>query len=488
MRAKVFDSSYGLILLGLILLLTVYRVLVITQSGLSLDYEEAYYFGWARTLELGYYSKPPMIAWLIGLTTRVCGDGELCVKSGTLLAYPVIIWLTFLIGRHLFDARVGFWSSLALATTPAASFSALFVTTDVVLILFWTLALYFFIRALERDDWSYWLAAGIAGGLGMLSKYTMVLFPLSALVYLAMSRTRRKHLGQPKLYTAIVVALLAFSPNLLWNYQHGFVSFTHTAEISQLDRELLNPIKMLEFLTGQFIVFGPILMGTFVYLVARARRLAVADQNLLLLCFALPFLAVITLQSLLARAHFNWAAPTYVAASVLVVGYLLAKGRPLLLASALLVNITLGVVMYHYHDLADKLNIELSHHTDPFVQRLGWREVGVQMQRILERYPDAVLVADGRRVLAEIVYYVRPHPYDAGIWNPRGKVVDHYRLTADVKTRLGESFVFVAANTKRQQLEGHFERLQHIASVNVPVYDDHALVFQVYFAENFLGY
>ena len=187
MRAKVFDSSYGLILLGLILLLTVYRVLVITQSGLSLDYEEAYYFGWARTLELGYYSKPPMIAWLIGLTTRVCGDGELCVKSGTLLAYPVIIWLTFLIGRHLFDARVGFWSSLALATTPAASFSALFVTTDVVLILFWTLALYFFIRALERDDWSYWLAAGIAGGLGMLSKYTMVLFPLSALVYLAMS-------------------------------------------------------------------------------------------------------------------------------------------------------------------------------------------------------------------------------------------------------------------------------------------------------------
>ena len=83
MRAKVFDSSYGLILLGLILLLTVYRVLVITQSGLSLDYEEAYYFGWARTLELGYYSKPPMIAWLIGLTTRVCGDGELCVKRGT---------------------------------------------------------------------------------------------------------------------------------------------------------------------------------------------------------------------------------------------------------------------------------------------------------------------------------------------------------------------------------------------------------------------
>ena len=90
----------------------------------------------------------------------------------------------------------------------------------------------------------------------------------------------------------------------------------------------------------------------------------------------LPFLAVITLQSLLARAHFNWAAPTYVAASVLVVGYLLAKGRPLLLASALLVNIALGVVMYHYHDLADKLNIELSHHTDPFVHRLGWRQVG----------------------------------------------------------------------------------------------------------------
>ena len=132
-------------------------------------------------------------------------------------------------------------------------------------------------------------------------------------------------------------------------------------------------------------------------------------------------------------AHFNWAAPTYVAASVLVVAYLLRTGRKLLLAGALLVNIALALAMYHYHSLADKLGIELSHHTDPFVHRLGWREVGAQLQRVLEGYPGVALVADGRRILAETLYYVRPHPHDAGIWNPTGKVVDHYRAIAETQ-------------------------------------------------------
>lgn len=488
MRGTANDSTYGLTLLGLIAVITLYRLFVIQHSGLSLDYDEAYYFGWARSFEFGYYSKPPMIAWLIGLTTRVCGDGELCVKSGTLIAYPVIAWFVFLIGRRLFDARVGFWSSIALTTTPAAFFSALFITTDVVLIVFWTLALYFFVRAVEHGGWTYWLAAGIAGGLGMLSKYTMILFPLSALLYLAVSPGRRNHLREPKFYVAMTVALLVFSPNLLWNYYNEFVSFSHTAEISQLDRGLLHPAKMFEFLAGQFAVFGPVLMTVFVYTMVRARRLAVAEGYLLLLCFAVPFLAVITLQSLLARAHFNWAAPTYVAASVLVVGYLIHKRRSALLACALALNIALGLVIYHYHSLANTLDIELGHHTDPFVHRLGWRQVGAQVQAVLERYPDATLVADGRRVLAEIVYYVKPHPYDAGIWNPSAKVTDHYRLTADVAKRLGEDFVFVSANTKRQQLEGHFASVRHIASVNVPIYTDHVLSFQVYYAANFLGY
>lgn len=488
MRGTDNDSTYGLTLVGLLALITLYRLLVIQHSGLSLDYDEAYYFGWARSFEFGYYSKPPMIAWLIGLTTRVCGDGELCVKSGTLIAYPLTAWFVFLIGRHLFDARVGFWSSIALTTTPAAFFSALFVTTDVVLILFWTLALYYFVRALEQNAWRYWLAAGIAGGLGMLSKYTMILFPLSALLYLALSPGRRQHLREPMFYVAVLVALLVFSPNLVWNYQHQFVSFSHTAEISQLDRGLLHPAKMFEFLAGQFAVFGPILMSVFVYTVVRARRLAIAESQFLLLCFAVPFLAVITLQSLLARAHFNWAAPTYVAASVLVVGYLVEKRRSALLGCALAVNITLGLAMYHYHSLADKLDIELSHDTDPFVHRLGWRQVGAQVQAVLERYPDATLVADGRRVLAEIVYYVKPHPFDAGIWNPGGKVTDHYRLSADIGTRVGQSFVFVSANTRRHQLESRFESVKHIASVNVPVYSDHVLSFQVYLVENFLGY
>ncbi len=94
------DDRRGLLpLLAIIALLTAWRALAIAASGLDLYVDEAQYWTWSQALAWGYFSKPPMIAAVIAATTSVCGDGELCVKSGALLLYPfttMLIWAPIL--------------------------------------------------------------------------------------------------------------------------------------------------------------------------------------------------------------------------------------------------------------------------------------------------------------------------------------------------------------------------------------------------------
>ncbi|MDE0856041.1 MAG: glycosyltransferase family 39 protein, partial [Nevskia sp.] len=143
-----WTEKHGLwLLLALLLALTAYRGLSLYFDGLDLYVDEAQYWTWAQQLDWGYYSKPPVIAALIALTTSACGDSAFCVKSGALLLYPFITLLIWATARRLFGGRVAFWSATAFVLLPGVSLSSLIISTDVPFFLFWALALYAYLRA-----------------------------------------------------------------------------------------------------------------------------------------------------------------------------------------------------------------------------------------------------------------------------------------------------------------------------------------------------
>ena len=107
-----------LLLLVIGMLITAYRLWVVRHLGIDLYVDEAYYWGWSKSLDWGYFSKPPVIAALIAASTAVFGDGILAVKLPALLLYPATSLVIAAIGTRLFDARVGFWSGLAFLTMP----------------------------------------------------------------------------------------------------------------------------------------------------------------------------------------------------------------------------------------------------------------------------------------------------------------------------------------------------------------------------------
>jgi 4-amino-4-deoxy-L-arabinose transferase-like glycosyltransferase len=485
---RVLDARYSWRLAGILAALTLYRLAMLTVSELELYFDEAYYFGWAKTPAFGYFSKPPMVAWIIGLTTSVCGDGEVCIRSGALLLFPATAWTLYLTGRRLFDGRTGFFTALAFATLPLVSLYSWFMTTDAPLLLFWALSLYFLSRALDSDAWKDWLATGLCLGLGLLSKYTMLVFAVSALIYLMTSPIQRRHLKNPKTLSAFFTAAVIFLPNLWWNYTHGFASFKHTAEISQLDRALFHPDRMAGFLTGQFLVFGPIMMAAFIACLTRVRRITEHERLRFLLSFSLPLLLLYSVQSLLARAHLNWAAAAYVPATALVVAWLLEQEKTRILAWAITVNLLLGVTLYHYPAIIRLSGMELSRSTDPFTWMKGWRALGAEMQTILRQHPDTGLLSDDRRTLAEVIYYIRPQSVDAAIWNPGGRVSDHYRLTADIKDSLHKDFIFVTQNTPDRALLSRFGETSELARIDIPLYAGHGRHYRVYRLRDFKGY
>ena len=169
------------------------RVVVLIVSPLDLYPDEAQYWWWAQTPALGYFSKPPMIGWIIWLTTAIFGNAEWAIRIALAAAACGHGAASSTASRSgCSDARVGMWSALAYLTLPGISYSSGLISTDVPLLFFWAMALYAFVRALDEKGWRWAIVCGIGLGLGLMSKYAMLYFVLGAvLAAIAIPKVRK---------------------------------------------------------------------------------------------------------------------------------------------------------------------------------------------------------------------------------------------------------------------------------------------------------
>ena len=474
----------------LISIITAYRIYMLIYASATIDLyaDEAYYWGWSRHFDFGYYSKPPMVAWLIMLSTSICGDGFVCIKIASPIVYMLTTINIYFLAKELFDQKVAFFSALTFIMLPAVWLSSLIISTDVPFLFFWSLGMLFFIKALKSNSWRDWLIAAIAGGCGLLSKYTMIIFVVSAFAYLATSKTYHHHLKNPKLYVTLILAALIYMPNLYWNYANEFVSFKHTGDNANLKGDLFHPNRMFEFLGAQFGVFGPLLFGWLLVLLFRYKSLKKSENLYLLWWFIVPFFMLILTISLLSRAHANWSAPMYVASTVLVVAWLVMQNKRVWLYFAIGINTLLGLVFYHYHDITKALGVELTSKIDPYKRVLGWRKLGKEVENIMQKYPDVKLLCDDRKTMAELIYYIHPHPFNAIKWNSKGTLLDHYELTTDLKEHIGKNFIFVTNRKDIADVANSFKNVKMIKKIVVPLYKDYKMIYYVYYLKDFNGY
>ena len=149
----------------ILLALTLIRLVGLHVSAVELHFDEAQYWAWSRELAFGYFSKPPLLAWIIAASEAVCGSGEACVRASSPVLYFGTSLLVYAIAAELYDRRTAFWCALAIGFAPGMVFSARIVSTDVPLLFFWALALLAYVKLLRGPDLRWALALGIALGL-----------------------------------------------------------------------------------------------------------------------------------------------------------------------------------------------------------------------------------------------------------------------------------------------------------------------------------
>jgi 4-amino-4-deoxy-L-arabinose transferase-like glycosyltransferase len=490
------------ILLVWLIALTAYRILSLLQPHMGLFFDEAYYFHWSQQLDWGYYSKPPMVAWVIACTTALLGNGELPIKVGAPILYSATAWIVYLMGKKLANERVGVLSGLVFSGVPLVCFNSMFITTDAPLLFFWGLSSWLFVCVLPLENqvqprgqsyklWLLWAALGVSLGLGTLSKYTFLALPTGLAVFALASRNTRLFLS-PRAWFASALALSLLAANIFWNWQHDFVSMTHTKEIAQLDGPLINPLSLLQYLVTQFFVLGAVWSGLLFYRRNAIRQVfSYPAASAFLLSTMLPIFVVIGAQALLSRAFANWAGAFVVPASVLVGAALALSSRKILIVG-MVFNLGLASAFYHWPYVLNLLSIEQTKKTTPYFRLSGWRELTAQVDPIIKRYPEAHLLSSSRELLAYVGYYSATKVVRFNYWNPDAThVKNHYDLKFNIRD-LDEannlSYLFLNKAPIPSDIRARFTEVKLLSHAIEPVVKGVEREIYIYKLSGFLGY
>lgn len=476
-----------ILLLGLLVLLTLYRFWVIPRLGVTLYIDEAQYWTWAQAPDWGYFSKPPVIAWLIWLSTSLFGNGLLAIKLPSLLLYPATAWLLYLLGKQLFDVRIGFRAGLAYALMPLVAALGMAVSTDAPLLFFWTAAMLCLLRAVEHDHWLDWLLLGAALGLGIMSKYTMAAFGASALLYLLLDRQRRHALTRPGLWCAIALALLIVLPNIIWNWSHDFPTLRHTADITHVDGGNDKRGNIIEFILAQIGSLGPGFAIAFAGGVLLAFKRLRKPRYQFLLCFALPLLGLVSLQALRAEANGNWAAPALLPAVILACAWL-GRLRLRWWGIALALNVVIMLVAYHQQDILQLFGKPMVARIDPLKRARGWEQLAAEIRPILDANPQAIVLTEDRTISAHLLYQLRDMKRDFAAWAPLEHPQDHYQLSMPLLESHNPRTFILISPSQAQQISARFAQQEALAQVSVEIEPGLRRELGVWRLKGFLGY
>lgn len=466
--------DWRLLLAAVLAGLLALRIVALRLSGTDLFFDEAQYWSWSLEPAFGYYSKPPLIAWLIGASTALCGASEFCVRLPSPVVHTVAAVGIFALGTRAYGPMTGFWSAVVFATLPGISFSAGIISTDVPLLACWAVALWALVALIDtRDSGAWWpaLVLGLAIGLGLNAKYAMAYFALCLAIYTALTPERRWLIRDRRLWAALALGVALIVPNLAWNATNSFATFAHTADNAKWTGALVNPGKAAEFFAAQFGVFGPILFAVLLLIAWRARGERIDGTDRILLAFSIPIIAVVTVQAFISRAHANWAAPAYVAATVLVTAMLVREASWRWLRASLVLHVAVLALLVAAVAMAGRF--ALPGGPDPFARTLGWREVAAATRETLAQArttgrPFAAVITDERALTAELLYYMREEATPVLAWTGGGRPQDHFEMRRPFGAGSPEPVLLVALRTDTQKVLERFATAEPLGVRDLP--------------------
>ena len=300
------------LLVSSIIFLIIFKVAAIYFTNFSLYGDEAQYWLWSQKPDLGYYSKPPLLAWFLSGYLGLFGDSFLSIKTFPIAIYLFISYAIYNLCLNLsFNKKNAQFCAVSFLVIPAASLSSFLVSTDLLLLLFWTTGMVLLLKTIKNNSNLNFLLLGLIIGLGFLAKYAAIYFLLCLLMLLVLERkSLHSFIKNP---VGVLVFLISFvtvlSPNILWNFNNGWITLSHTSDNANLQNLNLSIYEPIKFLGSQILMVGPFLFIFFIFFIKNFR---LDYENKFLLIFSLPIILIVLVESFLVRANANWAAPALI--------------------------------------------------------------------------------------------------------------------------------------------------------------------------------
>ena len=294
------------------------RFWLAASTGLGID--ESYMVTNAREFALGYVDHPPLHVWIAGLAQIVFqSDAPIFVRAPFILLFAGSTWLMYRLTERLFGSAAAVWAVVTLNIVPVFSLAdATWVLPDGPLIFFLLAAANTLARVLFDDTAPahpalWWTAAGVLGGLALLSKYTAVLFFAAVFLFLLSTNAGRRWLRTPGPWFGVLAALIVFSPAFIWNVERGFAGFAFQG--ARMTRALPNESYIFQALAGQLLYLTPwLLVPLAISLVNGLRAGREEPRGWFLAVLAVVPVAVFTVGALLVASLPHWPMPGWLLA------------------------------------------------------------------------------------------------------------------------------------------------------------------------------
>jgi hypothetical protein len=237
------------------------HLVVNAAGGYGYFRDELYYIACSKRLAAGYVDQPPFSILVMAAARRLLGDSLFAIRLVPAIVSAVSTVLLGLLARRMGGGRTAIvLASLAFIAAPQMLGFHSYFSMNSLDILFWLLAVHLLLRVSERGGLGAWLTLGLALGLGLLNKTSVLWLGAGVCAAVFLTGQLRRQLRTPGPYAAAALALAIFSPFVFWNALHGW---PHIEFMRNAAGEKYASLTRARFLVDQFLAMNP-----FTYLVS----------------------------------------------------------------------------------------------------------------------------------------------------------------------------------------------------------------------------
>jgi hypothetical protein len=438
----------------LIAFIGLYLIRLLLTQTMGLMPQDAYYYYYSEHLALSYFDHPPMVAYMLHFFSLLFGKSVVAIKLtdfivtlGTLLSF-------FHLSKFFLEKEQALKATFFFGSTLFVTILSINTTPDVPLMLFWTLTLLVFCKAVFQQKEAYWALTGLLIGLSFDSKYTALFLLFGVFFFLILSSKYRHLLLSRSMLWLLLSFVVGCTPVLLWNAQNEWVSllFQSSDRATTIMKLSFRPKYLFGNLGTQILILlPPLFIGLLITLTKVGREIIEKwrlpdGKQLFLLAFSLPLLGFFFAVSFFYWVKLNWMMPGYIAAIILAGHYL---GNRIL-------NYQLGfALVLHFVALYQVINYPIILKSDD--TWYGWEELVTEVETLQAGHPDHFFFSnDGYKTTAVLNFYLDKPVYAGNVIGEPGfqfevinpqlnflKGQDAFYLDSDKRMKSPDSLDFI---------------------------------------------